>query len=111
MVGDEKSKKGAAGAAAPAAALSREPRLHARSARILVNGCQAMPAMLAAIRGARLSVDLETYMLRDDVTGREFAGALAEAARRGARVRLLYDALGSLGLPGSFLAPLTAAGV
>jgi cardiolipin synthase len=67
--------------------------------------------MVAAIRGAQVSVDLETYMLRDDVTGRDFAGALAEAARRGARARLLFDALGSLGLPGSFLRPLTAAGV
>jgi cardiolipin synthase len=70
-----------------------------------------MPAMLGVIRNARLSVDLETYLLRDDATGREFAGELAAAACRGARVRLLFDAVGSMGLHQGFLDPLTAAGV
>ena len=40
--------------------------------------------MIAAIDGARNSVDLETYFLHDDATGRMFAAALAAAARRGA---------------------------
>lgn len=96
---------------APAGALSREPRLFARSARMLINGCQALPAMLEAIAGARRSVDLETYILRDDATGRGFADALIAAARRGVRTRLLYDGVGSLGLHASYLRPLVAAGV
>ncbi|HOX06590.1 MAG TPA: phospholipase D-like domain-containing protein [Planctomycetota bacterium] len=86
-------------------------RLRASSARLLIDGCEALPAMLGAIRGAAASVDLETYILRDDATGREFAAALADAARRSVRVRLLFDGVGSLGLPDAFVAGLTAAGV
>jgi cardiolipin synthase len=86
-------------------------RLHADSARLLVNGCEALPVMLEAIRGARTSVDLETYILNADGTGREFAAALAEAARRGVRTRLLYDGIGSMGLPSGFLRPMIDAGV
>ncbi len=96
---------------APPAPLLPGARLHAHSARLLVDGCEALPAMVGAIRCARESVDLETYTLRDDGTGREFAAALVEAAARGVRVRLLFDAVGSLGLPAAFLKPLQAAGV
>lgn len=79
--------------------------------RLLVDGREAFPAMLAAIAQARRTVHLETYILRADRTGRRFAEALAAAARRGARVRLIYDAVGSLGLPDDFLRDLAAAGV
>jgi cardiolipin synthase len=86
-------------------------QLRADAARLLVDGCEALPAMVAAINSAAASVDLETYILRDDATGREFASALAAAARRGVRARLLYDGVGSLGLSASFLRPMLAAGV
>jgi cardiolipin synthase len=67
--------------------------------------------MLAAIRGAREYVHLETYILVADRTGRRFAEALIERARAGVDVRLLYDALGAIGLPSAYLAELHAAGV
>jgi len=82
----------------------------ARGLHLLVNGEQAFPAMLAAIDEAQQSVDLETYILYDDVTGRSFREALCRAASRGVRVRLLYDWLGSFGLPVSFHRPLIEAG-
>lgn len=62
---------------------------------ILENGNRAFPAMLAAIRGARSSVHIETFIFRDGTIGREFVSALAERARAGVKVRLLLDAFGS----------------
>lgn len=57
----------------------------------LYNGDQAYPAMLEAIEKSRDSVYLETYIYRDDETGRRFAAALAQAQQRGVRVRVLLD--------------------
>lgn len=67
--------------------------------------------MLDAIARAERTVHLETYLLREDRTGRRFAGALRGAARRGVRVRLVVDALGSMGLSSAFLDALRWDGV
>jgi cardiolipin synthase len=77
---------------------------------LLKDGGQAFPAMLAAIAAARASVCLETYILRDDRTGRLFADALAERARAGVEVSLLYDAWGS-SVSGAYVDALQRAGV
>jgi cardiolipin synthase A/B len=83
----------------------------ADDACLLVNGHEAYSQMLAAIEFAAVRVELETYCLHDDQTGRRFQRALIDAAARGVQVRLLYDWVGSLGLPDSFVGPLLQAGV
>ncbi|HEV8112181.1 MAG TPA: phospholipase D-like domain-containing protein [Planctomycetota bacterium] len=72
---------------------------------------KAFPPMLAAIAAARKHIHFETYILRADRTGDIFKAALIERARAGVRVRLLYDSLGSFGLPGAYIAELAEAGV
>ncbi len=67
--------------------------------------------MLAAIAGARTSVELETYTIQADGVGGQFQAALSRAAARGVQVRLLYDFIGSRGLPAAFVTALLAAGV
>lgn len=92
----------------------REPELLVGDnlAVLLRRGEEAFPAMLDAIAGARRSVNLETYILRSDATGRRFQAALIERARRGIAVRLMYDSVGSLNLVSDeFLAELEQAGV
>ena len=74
------------------------------------NGHEGLSAMLAAIETASHYVHLETYIFRSDATGRRFLDALTRGARRGASVRLIYDALGSRGLDDGALEPLRAAG-
>src|SRR5438067_2582824 len=49
----------------------------------LVNGDQIFPAMLSAIRSARRSINLETYIFWDGEIAKEFTQALAERARAG----------------------------
>jgi cardiolipin synthase len=72
----------------------------------LRSGKEGFPAMLEAIAKAKRHVYLETYILRSDRTGTEFQAALAERARAGVCIRVLYDSIGSFGIPGAFLAEL-----
>ena len=67
------------------------PVLSGNRYRVLVNGDRIFPAMLAAIRGARETIDFETYIYWSGTIGKEFADALAERARAGVRVHVLLD--------------------
>jgi cardiolipin synthase len=63
--------------------------------QLLTNGEEAFPAMLAAIDTAQRCISLEIYKIRMDRVGTTFVKALARAARRGVKVRFLYDVYGS----------------
>jgi cardiolipin synthase len=76
----------------------------------LRTGDEIFPAMLAAIDAARSSVCLEVYTFAPGRLGERFRDALVRAQRRGARVRVLVDALGSVGLPNDFWRPLRSVG-
>jgi cardiolipin synthase len=65
------------------------------SVRLLKDARENYPAWLAAIRSATGVVHFENFIIADDETGRTFAEALAERARAGVTVRVLYDWLGS----------------
>jgi cardiolipin synthase len=71
----------------------------------------ALDTMLEMIAGASRTVHFENYIIRDDATGRRFAAAWAERARAGVRVRILYDAFGSLGTSRAYWRELRGAGV
>jgi len=64
-------------------------------AEILKNGVQIFPSMLAAIRTAQKTINLEFYIFWDGEVGRMFAEALAERARAGVAVKVILDAVGS----------------
>ncbi|WP_443052486.1 phospholipase D-like domain-containing protein [Streptomyces sp. JV176] len=77
----------------------------------LRNGDQIFAAMLASIRGAEHTVDMMTFVYwRGDIAA-EFAGALADRARAGVRVRLLLDGFGSRLIERGLLTAMTEAGV
>ncbi|HTO49156.1 MAG TPA: phospholipase D-like domain-containing protein [Burkholderiales bacterium] len=77
--------------------------------RVLKDAAENFPAWLDAIRGAERTVYFESYIVGDDPVGREFVDALAERARAGVRVRLLYDWLGTRASRSLFV-PLVEAG-
>jgi cardiolipin synthase len=77
---------------------------------VLSNGDQIYPPMLAAIRNARRRVCLETYIYEKGIVGGEFTDALESAAKRGVKVSLIVDALGSKLMPGDWTDRLKAAG-
>ena len=73
------------------------PLIPGNKLRLLKDATENYPAWLEAIRAARRTIHFESYIIHADDTGRQFAEALAEKARAGVRVRLIYDWLGSLG--------------
>ena len=62
--------------------------------RILMNGDETFPAMLAAITSAKTSITFESFIFRDEI-GAQFCRALTDAAKRGVRVHILLDWIGS----------------
>ncbi|HEY0514558.1 MAG TPA: phospholipase D-like domain-containing protein [Thermoanaerobaculia bacterium] len=64
-------------------------------AEILNNGDQIVGGMVGAIRAAKVTVNLESYIFKNDKAGEIFATALMDAARRGVEVRVLVDGTGS----------------
>jgi cardiolipin synthase len=79
------------------------------SAELLRNGDEIFPSMTRAIRAAKMSVNLETYIFQPDAAGRQFADAMIDAAKRGVEVRFLIDDYGSS--LGDLEEPLKKAGV
>ena len=75
--------------------ISQSPLTSGNKLTILEGGDQAYPEMLAAIRGARRSIAMSSYIFRNDAAGAEFAEALSAAVQRGVTVRVLLDGLGT----------------
>ncbi|MBL0871355.1 MAG: cardiolipin synthase [Phycisphaerales bacterium] len=96
---------------APLEKLVRLPTTVADRADLLINGEATMLAVINAINRAQTSVVAEYYIIRDDSAGQAFKAALINAANRGVKVRLIYDALGSAQLPRAYLNELRTAGI
>lgn len=90
--------------------IAETPLTHGNSARLLVDGPAAYPAMLECIANAERRVHFENYIIRDDEVGRRFSDALRERARAGVEVRVLHDWFGSFGTARSYWNELEDAG-
>lgn len=77
---------------------------------LFVDGDEAFEAAYAAIESAQKRVWLETYILEPDEVGQQAIGALAEAARRGCDVVLLFDRWGSWRIKKHHIDPILLAG-
>lgn len=76
-------------------ALTGAPLSEGNRAEVLKNGKRIFPSMLAAVRGAKRTINLEFYIYWDGEIGRQFAEALAERSRAGVKVNVVLDAVGS----------------
>jgi cardiolipin synthase len=63
--------------------------------QLFFRGEEAFASVVRDIEDAKDELLLETYILKDDGTGRKLLGALGVAAARGVKVRVLADAYGS----------------
>lgn len=61
----------------------------------LHNGDEAMPRMLAAIRGAQQSISLASYIFEAIGIGADFVTELSNAVKRGVQVRVMVDDAGT----------------
>jgi cardiolipin synthase len=80
------------------------------SIELLKEGAQLYEAQLAAIRCAKHSLHLESYIFYPGRWADAFLDALKERARAGVHVRVMIDAIGSLRTRKSHFADLHAAG-
>ena len=78
--------------------------------RVHADAAAGLNRLVDAVHGAERSVSIVMYIYRSDEYGTRLRDALADAAKRGVAVRLLFDRFGSLGLTRSFLKPLTDVG-
>lgn len=79
--------------------------------RLLTDGEEAFRIMDAACDEAHTEILVETYILRDDRVGRSLADHLAAAVKRGVRVCVLADGIGSFGTARQYWRDLEAAGI
>jgi len=78
---------------------------------LLIDGPATYAAMFAALQSARIDIDLESYILDDDETGRRFSDLLMKKRAEGVQVNVIYDSLGSLTTAAAFFERLRGAGI
>ena len=77
----------------------------------LINGDQIFPAMLDAVKGAKSTINFETYIYWSGDIGQAFANALAERAKAGVKVNVLIDWVGSAKMEDDLLDVMRTSGV
>lgn len=80
------------------------------SPELVTDSVAAFTRLRQIIEQATTSIDICTYILGADDTGRAIVRSLTERAETGVTVRLLVDSYGSMSLPSKELAALRAAG-
>jgi cardiolipin synthase len=87
------------------------PATKGNFARLLIDGEQTFDAILGAIAGARESVMVQFFIIRDDGLGNRLKDALIAAANRGVKIHVLFDSVGSKNISLSYLEALRRAGI
>ncbi len=87
------------------------PLIAGNKVTLLFDGPQTMAEMLKAIAGAKNNINLETYIFDQDELGLKFADTLIEKQQAGVTVNILYDSVGTIGVPQAFFERMRAAGI
>lgn len=87
------------------------PIHHGNQVQIFFRGEDAFESVREAIEGATEEVLLETYILRDDATGRKLLRWLGGATARGVKVRVLADGYGSWATKRAFWRKMQGLGI
>jgi cardiolipin synthase len=88
------------------------PLLTGNRVELLIDGPRTYAAMFAAIETAREYVFVESFIFEEAANGdRTLSTLLAQAAARGVKIFILYDAVGSLTTDSKFLGGLESAGI
>jgi cardiolipin synthase len=78
---------------------------------LLADGPAAYAAMFKAIQNAKDHINLESYIIEDDETGRKFADLLLQKQAQGVQINIIFDSLGSMNTPAAFFLRLKTGGV
>ncbi|MGV7210207.1 cardiolipin synthase [Oxalobacteraceae bacterium A2-2] len=87
------------------------PLIAGNKCSLLFDGPQTMSEMYKAIAAAKNNINLETYIFDQDEMGLKFADMLTEKQRQGVTVNVMYDSVGTIGVPQAFFDRMRAAGI
>ncbi|HEV8577639.1 MAG TPA: phospholipase D-like domain-containing protein [Thermoanaerobaculia bacterium] len=91
--------------------IDRGPIFGGNRIEVFTHGADAFAAMRQAALAAGREILLESYIFKDDSTGRLFLEEAVAAARRGLAVRVMADAAGSFGTRAEFWDEMERRGV
>ena len=78
---------------------------------LLADGQAAYAAMFKIIAYAKNHINLQSYIIEDDETGRKFSKLLLQKQAEGVQVNIIYDSVGSMKTPASFFKRLQEGGI
>ncbi len=87
------------------------PLVAGNEATLLQDGPKTYEAMFTAIRAARHTINLETYIFEDGEVGQKFSDLLLQKQAEGVHVNVIYDSVGSLNTPTEFFQHLRDGGI
>ena len=91
--------------------LAEKPVLQGNKSQLLIDGQETFRSIFEGIDSAEKYILVLFFIIKDDELGRELQSKLIQKAKKGVRVYLLYDEIGSHKLPRSYLLELQIAGV
>jgi len=91
--------------------VSGSPLTSGNKVTLLIDGPATYAAMFKAMEDARDHINLETFIIEDDETGRRFSDLLLKKQAEGVQVNLIYDSRGSFNTPVPFFQRLRDAGI
>lgn len=77
--------------------LARLPTVRGNHVELLVDGAATFASIETGLRNASHYILFQFYIVRDDALGQRLGAILADRARAGIRVYLIYDEIGSAG--------------
>lgn len=91
--------------------VTESPLTKGNRVTLLSDGQATYAAMFKAIKAARDHINLESYIIEDDDTGRKFADLLLQKQAEGIQVNIIYDSLGSMNTPAAYFQRLRDGGI
>ncbi len=91
--------------------VSGSPLTSGNKVTLLIDGPATYAAMFQAMEDATDHINLETFIIEDDETGRRFSELLLKKQAEGVQVNLIYDSRGSFSTPAPFFQRLRDAGI
>ncbi len=79
--------------------------------KLLINGEEKFPEVIAALQNAKHHIHIEYYIFEDEVIGNQIKDILIQKAQEGVAVRFIYDDFGSRSIRKRLVPQLLAAGV
>ncbi len=91
--------------------VTESPLTKGNKVSLLADGQAAYAAMFKAIQNAKDHINLETFIIEDDVVGRKFTDLLLQKQAEGVQVNLIFDSIGSYSTPVPFFQRLRDGGI